>query len=331
MKKLTLLVLSLFFCAGALGFDLPGGQFGLPLEKGEYDLVWDAPTNELPSALWVYRVLPAQFSPMVISNLMALGSFTLRDRKPPRNPAWNHPNALYFSDASGKKILGIYPHLGFIEYRDARADDLNMTEGVPDEREVVRLGTNYLRQLGIGFAELARQPHSSELRAYVRTPFTLLFKPNNVTITNIHRRSVSFVRRLDGVDFLGRTGVQGGFDIDFGHHAKVHELSLRWRKLEREALYPVARPETVIKWLREGRGVQAFSSVVESSDHVNLASVKKVTITQVTPYYFGQSEDISQRRIYPFAKLETIVDTGRTNVPVVVYCPIIDEGAAPKK
>jgi len=91
MKKLTLLVLSLFFCAGALGFDLPGGQFGLPLEKGEYDLVWDAPTNELPSALWVYRVLPAQFSPMVISNLMALGSFTLRDRKPPRNPAWNHP------------------------------------------------------------------------------------------------------------------------------------------------------------------------------------------------------------------------------------------------
>ena len=109
--------------------------------------------------------------------------------------------------------------------------------------------------------------------------------------------------------------------IEFGHNERVSNITVSWRKLARDKLYPLATPETILKWIREGR------AVCESSpdNDIDWPSVKNMTINKVTPYYFGEVYGEPQNFVSPFATLEATVDTGRTNLTIYLYCPLIDE------
>jgi len=81
--------------------------------------IWKA-TNDLPKALWVYRVIPQTFPAAVVSNLMAIGHLQANDTaKPPFNPLPDR-NIMYFRDKKTKwnHSLLIAPALGWVQYMD---------------------------------------------------------------------------------------------------------------------------------------------------------------------------------------------------------------------
>jgi hypothetical protein len=336
VKRILTVVVLARFANAAFSAGLDMNHLGHPFRAPDLDISWNAPASTLPSALWVYRVLPSRFSPSVISNMMALGPFTAKDRTNPwQRPPYNNPGTLFFAHPSERKTLGFYPH-GLIEYMDELANDINIGEGVPNDAEAVRLGTNYLQQLGIGLSQLAATPNGSELRVWHGNGTAFLSMPNHVIVTNVHLREVRFIRRLDGVDFDG-DGTQGGCAIQFGHHAKVSQITLLWRDLQRDRLDKTATPELLMKWMREGRGAWRASS--HEWQDINPAWIKKMTVSKVTPYYYGENEMVAQQWVYPFAKLDTTMELCvtnyrleviRTNLAVRVCCPIIDEKQVPR-
>ena len=277
--------------------------------------------------------------------MMALGSFTLGDRTNRTNPwpypPYNNPSTLFFSSPSKKRELGFFPH-GVIKYLDELANDIKDAEGVPSESEAVHLGTNYLRQLGIDLSQLATKPNSNEFRVWHGNGTAFLYMPNHVVVTNVHLREIRFVRRLDGVDF-GGDGSEGGCSIQFAHYAKVGEITLIWRNLQRERLAKTAAPERLIKFMQEGKCAWQIPSY--EWQHLNPSWMKKVTITGATPLYYGEGDNVTQRFVYPFALLQTTMDLCvtnyrrwksdaepapkiqviRTNLAVKVCSPIIEE------
>jgi hypothetical protein len=176
--------------------------------------------------------------------------------------------------------------------------------------------------LGIDPSQLAKKNNSSDLRTYSTYAQAVLYKGLNqpAYATNIHMRGVYFIRSIDGVDFVG-TGGRGGCMIEFGHNAKVSSITMSWRKLERDKLYPVATPETLLKWIHEGKAVCETSPDYD----IDWSSVKNMTINKVTPYYFGEAYSEPQNVSSPFATIEAAIDTGQTNLTVYLHCPIMDE------
>jgi hypothetical protein len=305
-------------CIASHAANVPFEQLGHVFNQTNVNLIWNAPTNDLPRNLWVYRVLPSKFSPAETSNLMTLGAFTDADRR----PVPNHPQTLSFVVLDTKRTLRIDPERGYFTYTDSEADKMKIVEGVPDEKQAFRLATNYFPMLGIDPSQLAKKDGGSGLRTFSAYGQAVLYRglKQPAYATNVHMRGVYFIRSLDGVDFVG-TGGRGGYMIEFGHDAKVSSITVSWRKLGRDKLYPVANPVTIMKWIREGR------VVCESSPDyaIEWPSLKNMTINKVTPYYFGEVYSEPQNFVSPFATIEAAVETGQTNLTVYLHCPIIDE------
>jgi len=319
----------LFHCFGALAAVLAPEMPGKPFNSTGFEVVWKVETNALPTKLWVYRVLPSHFSPGAISNLMALGPFTAQDRTNILSPTLNHPTALYFVKPVEGRQLGIYPHLGYIEYRDRQADNPLDAQGVPNEAEAVKLATNYLRRLDIDFAQLATKPNSSELSVSTSTNMVSFQGTNGTRVRQTTLTSASFARKLDGIDFRGSSG----FFVEFGHHGRIHVLRLEWRNLQREKEYPIASSTAFSEWLKTGK----CGWLIPSRDlqRIDWNWAQKVTVIGMTPLYLGESRDIMQDRVYPFAELQTAVDVAPgtpapPNIKVRICSPIIEDTPASK-
>src|ERR1017187_6763006 len=153
------LLLLLTICVAGFAADVPLAPLGRPFDQTNMALAWGAPTSGLPRDLWVYRAVRSGTPGPVLSNLVALGLFTAKDRK----TVPNYPHTISYDNPSGRRKLWIDPDWGYIYYRDLDADDLNIAEGVPDEKRAFQLATNLLPKLGISSALLARKPNSSDL------------------------------------------------------------------------------------------------------------------------------------------------------------------------
>ena len=195
MKTALLLFLQLG-CVALLASEPPLSRLGQPFAKPACEIVW-AVTNQLQDSLWVYRVLPSTFSPRTISNLVALGSFTAKDKV--ANLGWPPTDVRSTCFSNAKRSLGCYSHLGFIEYRYPEANDNKTDEGVPTNEEARQFGTNYLKCLGLDFSQISKSVGviASETHHFKHEPVFHV-------ITNYYSREVLFGRSLDGVDFYNR-------------------------------------------------------------------------------------------------------------------------------
>jgi hypothetical protein len=327
MKRLILTLLVLFTKTAA-SQEAPSFD-GIPFLPATCEIVWAASTNQLPAALRVYKTVPQVFSERTVSNLVALGSFTASNRKeaPEERPTDKYAR-WFFSEGNDKaplKYLIISPAGGFVMYRDRSADDIHsVIEDVPREAEVKDLGLKLLDQIGISRSELAVKPNSSELLTYKETrsrgPRYDVAQRKVIGEKRVESRGVFFVRRIDGVNFAG-IGVGGGFLVRFTSHAKVVELQLVWRNLQPYKNYRVATPSEIIQWIKEGKAAIPFTD----AEKVNPHAIKKLTITKISPLYAGELPEKQQDFTYPFASLDTIADTGETNISVELYCPILSK------
>jgi hypothetical protein len=330
--KSTLLSLFFLVAQNVLGQQGPSFQhYCVPFMPTNCEIAWTATTNQIPTALWIYKTVPQHFPDEAISNLVAMGSFTSSDRMTvtdeeraqatPKQRAAAE-NAVGFHRKNEKRSLTIYPATGYISYSDAEADVRYPIEDVPDEATAQELGLKLFDQFGFPRSDLARKPNSSELltlkKGVSRSHFD---KEQRKTVEDgAASRGVMFDRRIDGVNFAGM-GVGGGFSVLFASHAAVAQLELVWRNLKPYKKYSVAAPAQMEQWIKEGKAAVR----IRDAKKVNPRAVKKFTITEISPLYMGELGLFPQDFTYPFADLTVLADTGQTNIAIQLYCPILTD------
>lgn len=251
---------------------------------------------------------------------MALGSFTDKDR------TYSNTNGLVFQNGQN---LSISYSIGEIEYsRGENYWTTNLANEVPGTNQLFQLTADFLSKLGISPSDLTKTENGKPEIAFYNNVGSV-FLQNNILVTNICAREVSFIRAVDGVEF--RPGGNGL--IDFGEHGRVNKISLSWRSLEHDKSYPAATPEIIIKWIHEGKAVQKrmvdkFGGVTT----IDWTTAKGMTVKKAVPHYWGEAfvgerehQPLFPSWVRPFATLWVIVDTGHENIETQIDCPVIDE------
>ncbi len=270
-------------------------------------------TNQWPDKLWVYKVIPQEFSEAAVSNLLAIAQFTMKDRTTaPEYLLRVDKAAMFFGILEGTcKHLAICPTLGFIEYHDWKAaahSNLELVTGVPGQQEATQLGLKYLRLAGVDASQLATKPGSSDLDLHWERGTLAYYNEKTekeVTLTNY--LGVYFLRRVDGLNVAG-IGYHGGFFICFGNNSKIADLRVTWRNLKPYQFHDCPSPEQVAKWMRSGR-------VAFRGDRGGLpATLLKLTIFKSTFAYDGQPGDRPMDLVFPYAIFEaTAASASKTN------------------
>ena len=269
------------------------------------EVIWSADSsNHWPENLWVYKVIPQEFSPAVISNLMALGPFTMKDKTDSSGLFALDKKAVCFQDKSDVlHWLEILPTLGYVKYyhQNAEAKAVSAIKdvpepavGVPNQEETTRLGLKYLRLFGIDSSQLATKPGTNDLDLHWETQTTgwndqKTFK--EIDETNVF--GVIFLRWIDGLKIRGL--FRGGMDISFGNHAQVFQLEICWRNLQPYELHDCPLPEQVIQWIKDG---QVRLRAVRGRLPKN---IRKLTITGAEFFYDGKLGNEPMDFVFPFA------------------------------
>lgn len=289
-------------------------------------IVWQAPTNRLPKNIWIYRrALPHVFAATVISNAMVLGSLQSKGfPKPstndffiPEDKGPNYPGAL-------ATIFGIRPGDANMYYSVPNYG-VGSGEQLPRDEMIVTRAWEYASQLGLDPAHLFQE------RIYTHTCDP---DQNGQATQHVCGRGVFLSRELDGITFFSAdnegSGAEG-FSIEFGSRGQIRFFSLRWSKVERYESQQVASIQEIIHCIRAHK-----TFVLPAPDEEDyfarlksLASVKKLTITKITPYYgegvFGEvaTNDVPCKFAVPLAELEAVADFGTSNTTVRLLSPII--------
>jgi hypothetical protein len=311
-------VLCFLFAAG-LAASINGGTFTNESPAGlqGMKIIWAVPTNVWPvDKIWSYKVIPQEFSDAVISNVMAIGSFTMKDKiKLPAEVLAVDKKAFGFRDKADElHWLEILPTLGYIEYSDEHAqarftssvkDVPSPIIGVPNESETTQLGLKYLRLLGIDVDEIARKPNSSNFDLHwAKRSREWTDQKTKKEVDEVIEYGVFFTRRIDGIEGSGF----GDVFIQFGNNAKVSELKLSWRNLQPyQLLDNFVTPEQIIKSIQSGQ------TPLPTLEGWPIDEIKTLTITNATPRYSRKHEDEPMDFVVPALQLDAIIDNGQTN------------------
>ncbi len=293
-------------------------------QRSDLQVRWETLRNPWPSKLCTYRVEPTVFSPLVISNLMAITGYTANDM------TTYGSNGMTFGSPKKAGTLGVSFPLGSIEYwTTAPFGPTNLAENVPEEKELFRLTTNLIAQLGIGLSELVRKPKSAEpdIR-YIETQTVFTYKGG--FITNITSREAHFSRRLiDRVEFIGFYRGGNGV-IEYGDHGKILKISISWRKVICDKALRTVTPKMIMRWMREGKVLPENMPGTDGPPIRSWAGVKRVTITSARAVCLGPGgldSPASPIELRPFAALEGTVYIGTTNFDVEIDCPLFEDSS----
>jgi hypothetical protein len=266
-------------------------------------IVWQAPTNHLPSRFWTYKRLPQVFSAAAISNGIVLASF---EKKGFPRPSTNEI-VLWADHPEGEPRppdFAILPKYGQLSFSlGDRAPD--SPHDIARDEAAVKRALKCAALLGVNPAELA---------------------PTNAASAGIY--GVSLARQIDGVPFLADTE---GLQIQFGKDGKIRGFSLQWPRLERDKNCATASPSEIIRCIRARKtpvypidGEPDYFARIKS-----LAHARKLIITQIKAHYaegmFGEElpENEPSKHVIPVAELEALADFGTNTVPVRLYAPIL--------
>jgi len=314
-SAILLQVFSVAFSAAGLSLEDWGTLFK---PNTACEVRWEASTNQLPKTVWVYKIVPSQFPPAVISNVMALGGYSLSNRTNIEGRPFSK-DIFHFRSPDGVGYLTYAPKYGVIDYLDdtARAKMMEYAESVPGDSEATRLALNWVEKLGLNRSQLSTQPGSSELRTYKG-----IRERGRAGKKEPISRDVYFIRQVDGIDLAG-IGNYGGVHIAFGDRGKVAELQLLWPNLERHKEHLVASASRVGEWIKQGRAV--ITGPNTATVLASAPQLKSLTVKKITPLYLGTSiMDEPKEFVHPFAELEVIANLGHTNLPVILNCPVAD-------
>jgi hypothetical protein len=276
--------------------------------RADLDVRWDASTKTFPHKVWIYQLLPNSFSPIVISNVMTLCSFSTNEKTA------QNTNEVAFQNSDGSRKLSISFPSGNIEYEipEPLFGPTNLAKEVPPMSRLPELTTNLLKQINIPLSAVTGYFETDKFNFW--EPLTMYFVSNTI-ITNITFRGVNFRRAVDGIPVVACDGGR----IYFAEHSQISKLSITWHNLKRYKSFPPLKLKMIVQLLRQGKAIQ--EPVPMNVGYIDWPNVKSVTIKKAEPLYFAGDTDL----LYPFLWLDTDVDTGHGIVEVGIDCPIIDE------
>jgi hypothetical protein len=289
------------------------------------EIIWQAPTKDLPKSFWIYKRLPPKpFSATVISNAIVLASLQSKGfPKPSTNDffIWEDKGPNYPGPIP--EIFGITPKSGTISHWLPSAGT-NM-EDVSADYILVQRTWACAAQLGVDFTQLAFKEMTSHFNQ----------DESSDDLTNkLCGRGVLLSRKLDGILFWSM-GTEDesvdGFWIEFGSHGQVRAFSLVWPDLKQTELQQIATPQQIIACIKAQKTIVIPNRNEETYFQriKTLATAKKFIIKKITPYYmegrFGETptNDMPPEIIEPIADLEAVADFGGSNLTVRLISPII--------
>jgi|ERR1017187_910403 hypothetical protein len=299
----------------------PTGPMWRPFYSEKLQVEWKVATNSLPPTVAIFKVVPASFSPAVISNVVRMTSFTSSNRIQSFGPREEFPpGSVFFQSQDERSSLNIVPFYGGIRF-DARNDPqtLHDREEIPDEARAYELGTNILRQLEL-------PPGEVQIRKDQQPRAVFLGGTSSMTC-------VLFGRRLDNIPCELNPGA---LRVGFGSHERVTLLELSWPGVKAEKRYPVATGGQIMAWIREGRArVQSLDGPIEARV-VGPPSIKRLAIKGIRLHYSSfilESEGGEEKpadRLYPYAVLDTEAEFGPGDIETFpLICPVVPEGLPP--
>jgi hypothetical protein len=290
-------------------------KFGTPFQRTDLDVRWNVPSNSLPSSVWSYRFSPNHFSPEIISNIVALCSFTPKER------TRNDTNWLVFETPDRVRRLSFFFPLGSVEFQTPEIyNPTNLVKAVPTEAELLKLAPQFLRGLGINMSDIDRKGNGEpDIRVF---DSQIMFAVNHAIITNTVYRGIRFRRNVEGQSFTGG-GTGGDGEIRFGDHGEVVKISLSWRKPQRYCRYAIASPETIIRWMRQGKAVQ--NMLPGDIPGIDWQTVKSVTLKQAQLCCYAGDPFKPSDWLVPFVAFVSTVDTGDRSIDLEIDCPVADQ------
>ena len=266
-------------------------------------IVWQAPTNHLPKRLWTYKIVPQVFSAAAISNGIVLAGF---EKKGFPRPSTN--NLVLWADHPDIEpqppYFAIHPSNGQMSFTlGDRAP--GSSKDIARDGAAVRRALKCAGLLGVDPKDLA---------------------PTNSATAGIY--GVFLARQIDGVRFFDNTE---GLQIQFGKDGKIRQFGLMWPKLVRDERCATASPEEIVRCIKGNKAVWVPAD--EEGNYLaqvkDMGRAKKVTITQITPFYgegiFGEEprENEAPKQVRPVAILGGSADFGTNAVLVRIYVPLL--------
>lgn len=262
-------------------------QYVEPLYTPKAEVVWAA-TNSLPSSIRIFKVIPANYSTVALSNLTLLGG-----------------------KADAKR--------GWMSFYQVM-DEPQKLEGVPDKARAFELGTNLLTRLEIPLTELERE--GQRLKAGYRPGWRGRF--DKTTRTHVNEpcvMGVGFRRVLDGLLCYGQH-----VDMQFESQETLTHLEVKWHGLSPTGSHDAASPEQIIAWIKEGR-TRAHPIETTGSRWIKTADIKRVVIRNIQVVYDAGPNhglfDSPPRYLYPYAGLLAEIEFSPGDVETLgLSCPI---------
>jgi hypothetical protein len=265
-------------------------------------IIWQAPTNNLPNIFWIYKKSPQIFSATTISYAIILASF--QDKGFPK-PSTNRV-VLWAGGFSGEPQppnFAILPDVGQMSFTlgDRKPDS---PEGIATNQAAVERAWNCLAQLGLDRSQFIKTNDSSSGGYGVFIP-----------------------RQIDAIQVFGGSE---GFQIQFNKQ-KVLQFCLLFPNLVRDKQSQIASPQQIITCIRAFKTPSLPNG--DEADYFgrikNLAKAKQLTITKITAYYsegvYGETptNDELEKNVSPIALLEAVADFGDSNATIRLMSPIL--------
>jgi hypothetical protein len=216
--------------------------------------------------------------------------------------------------------LGFFFPLGSIEYETPEIySPTNLMKAVPTEAEVRMLAPEFLPKFGIRMSDIDRQENGQpDIRVF---DSEIMFQVNHRIITNTVFRGIRFRRDVEGLSFTGGSAGGDG-EMRFGDQGKVVKISLSWRKAEHYKRYATASPETVIRWIRQGKAVQ--NMLPGDIPGVDWNTVKSLSLNKAQLCCYAGDPFKPSDWLMPFVAFFASVDTGEGSLNLEIDCPIAD-------
>jgi hypothetical protein len=271
-------------------------------------IVWRAPTKQLPKNLWIYKKTPRIFSTVAISNAIVLASFEKKGiPKPSTNSVtlWaDHPDS-----EPRPPYFAIFPNIGQMSF--SLGDRVPNSETILTNDIAVQRAWDCLLEFGIDRSE---------------------FLKTNIAGSGLY--GVFLPRQIDGIQTFDE--VQG-FQLQYDNHGKVLQFGLVFPNLERTEQSAVATQQQLIACIR---GFKTL--LLPDEDELDyfariksFASTRKLTVTKITLFYtegiYGEmptDNDPPATMVTPIAELEAIADFGNSNLVARIVSPIVSSDVA---
>lgn len=295
----------------------PLESFCCPFNGSNCEVTWKAPPN-LPLSVKIFVVVPTQFSPSTLSNLLQIAELTPKNKKRSTQPdgILAGKDVLTYANQDDTRHLDIIPSQGAIGLNKigVYAQIPKQTPvGVPDDKEALRLALDILGKIGISRSELAADTNGNPLLSFSEGSVIQKVKPSGQIVTNVVSHGISLTRQIEGIPVWGNAGLSA----KFGNEGRLANLDVTWRAIKPEKDCPVPTASEFVSRVESGRGL--------IRDEQANAVFRKITIIKASLYYWENSGSEPQSHIYPFAVLDAKTDVQGQDANVQLFVPFANE------